>query len=52
MATDRLTALGYTLRSWALRASARGVYLCWILPRWAWLRYTGRIPPAQGEGKP
>ena len=45
MATNFLSALGYTLLSWTLRAYAVAHYVCWTLPRAGWLHYTGQIPP-------
>lgn len=35
----------YTLLGWLCSFYAVGHYLCWILPRTAWLHYTGRIEP-------
>jgi hypothetical protein len=40
-----LSAIGYTLLSWLCQAYAVVYYALYILPRTAWLHYTGQIPP-------
>ena len=40
-----LRGLGYTLLGWGVEVFGWAYYLCWVLPRTAWLTYTGRIPP-------
>lgn len=45
MATNFLSAVGYTILSYTLRTYAVLHYVCWTLPRCAWLHYTGQIPP-------
>jgi hypothetical protein len=44
MATERWRALGYTLLRLICDAYAVGYYVCYVLPRCAWLRVTGQIP--------
>lgn len=48
---ERLTALGDTLLSYGLRAYTVAHYVCWTLPRWAWLRWTGQLPPPSDPGQ-
>lgn len=40
-----LRGLGYTLLGTAACAYAVAHYACWTLPRLAWLRWTGQLPP-------
>ena len=35
---------GDSVLGWLLEAGAVVCYVCWVLPRAAWLRLTGRIP--------
>jgi hypothetical protein len=35
----------YTLLGWLCCAYAMAHYVCYVLPRCAWLHYTGRITP-------
>jgi hypothetical protein len=39
-----------TLLGWACEALAVATYICWVLPKTAWLRMTGHIPRNK-EGK-
>lgn len=40
-----LCGVGYTCIAYAVCVYAIAHYACWTLPRCAWLRYTGQIPP-------
>jgi hypothetical protein len=47
VATNFLAAVGYTILSYTLRAYAVGAYIFWILPKTAWLYWSGQIPPPE-----
>ena len=42
---DGLRGVGYMLLGVAILVYAVLHYACWVLPRCAWLNWTGQIPP-------
>jgi hypothetical protein len=39
-----LRGLGYAILGWLLEGLAVAYYICWVLPRCAWLHWTGQLP--------
>lgn len=46
-----LRGLGYSILGYTACAYALAHYVFWVLPKKAWLRYAGKMPPPHDAGR-